>query len=157
MIHRSTDNTRKYRGKELKMNFTENHNDKISLKMLKESLNVVRVPGNKTGETVFGRIVRTGRSGLIHVKHTDGTITAHPKEHIFSVNLDDENYEKWDGKVSNKLGESKTASRARGILSDKLKMMQALKNGIIDKRPEKQKSTSNNTLDSYLPASDKKM
>ena len=57
----------------------------------------VRVPGDKVGQTLAGKVKKIGAT-MVHVEHKDGTTSAHPAKHVFKHDMSDANYSKWNGK-----------------------------------------------------------
>lgn len=53
----------------------------------------VRIPGDKVGQTIVGKVTRVGRSKLFHVKTKDGEEQALPQSEIFKMDLSCKNYE----------------------------------------------------------------
>ena len=53
----------------------------------------VRIPGDKVGQTIVGKVTRVGRSKLFHVKTKDGQEQALPQSEIFKMDLSCKNYE----------------------------------------------------------------
>lgn len=52
----------------------------------------VRIPGDKVGQTIVGKVQRIGKSKLIHVKTKDGEVQALPASEIFKMDLSCKNY-----------------------------------------------------------------
>ena len=55
----------------------------------------VRIPTEKLGQTIGGKVLRKGRSGLWHVKAANGETHALPEKHIFHPDLSDKNYHEY--------------------------------------------------------------
>jgi len=57
----------------------------------------VRVPGDKVGQTVVGKVKKIG--SMIHVELKDGAVEAYPTKHVFKMDMSCAAYGKWDGKA----------------------------------------------------------
>ncbi len=82
----------------LKESIDEAYGDKKEPFVPKVGANV-RIPTEKLGQTIGGKVQRQGRSGLWHIKAADGEVHALPEKHVFHPDLSCKNYHEysWGG------------------------------------------------------------